>query len=242
MYFRYGNYVHPKDEVNVVKFEKIPIFSSRGLRVESLYRMVVRGEIQAVGQAALTAAINNLISVYAFDYYDIGLLDDSLNPTPHYLYNGVATNLTGNRIVYRSWPKGDPAEYATCRTFDIVAEAKLSDAESQITEFREQVQWIGDGSPRLEVCEHVTGPPEPQIWAQKTKQIIVQSGQIVAHTTDPTPFIPPPLFPVWEQRHKRNYTAVSPKWCGQAFKGFSIRYTYHFVSPVPLAVVQPNMM
>lgn len=258
MNFVYGSFAHPSHEVNLVKMEIEPVFSPRGDRFAAWYKLHIIGEIQltpaedaaardpnpaieAVNRQALFhPKIAALIDTYSVNYQHCGLLHDNGSQTRHYLNNAAPNNISGNRVLYRSWNRGDGDEYATVRTFYIVIGAMFDEADSGLYAYREEIQIHGTGGPSWEWVEGQTVAPTQQAVFGLTRQVIDQYGSIVGVNTWPIGNVPPPLFPAWEQPHKRVQKYEYPKWFGNQYRLFGYQWSYHMESPAGQVAI-PNL-
>lgn len=236
MFFRYGPYQHPDNEVNLTSFEVIPRRSERGRQMTVHYRMHLLGELIHCGQADIHTAIQQLIAAYAYDNMgDAGLFHDDGTPTRHYIPQNHQDNLTGVRVTHRSWPKGDAAEYATLRTFYIVLEADFRYLEGELTAWQEVVRTTGNCGPRWDYFESQNDLPRPEILNRYTVQTIVQSGSAVGFDGWPMLHVPGPLYPSQELEYLREITPYSPKFMGQQWAEYPIEWKYVMRSNQPLA-------
>lgn len=236
MFFRYGSYQHPDNEVNLASFQQFPVFSDRKQRRTTRYRMTLNGELQYSTQAELTARIGQLIDAYAVDGKEACLYQDDGTPTRHRLAD-QANSVTGTRIMYRDWPKGDAAEYATKRSFRIILEAEYLEPDSEITAAHETLAMQGNGGPIWEMLTPARGNPKRVQRSQKSPQRVVQTGHIVGLTTYPWAFIPGPIFPQWEHGERRTLMPGTAKQFGLMYLDWPISYSYHFTLPVPQTAV-----
>lgn len=228
MFWRYGGYHHPLDEVNLEKFERFVIYSDRHARKLAKHRMTFSGELQYATQGNITSAIDQLENAYNFDRAgDLGLYQDDGSPTPHILHD--ATSINGVRITYFDYPQGDPAEYATKRTYRVVAEAEYLAAEDDIVSFQETLSFVGNGGPLwdMEIC--AKGPPIPIVRARRTPQRVIQTGRIVGLTYYYG--VPPPVYSQYEHFDRRQYVPESPVKYGNYWLDWPESYAYHFTLP-----------
>lgn len=240
MFFRYGNYQHPDDEVLLQSFEQIPIRSNRGGRRESLYRMRVAGDIIADGQAAISARITELVVAYSEDYKDAALYQDDGTITRHALLNNVAQNISGVQITHRSWPRGDPAEYATYRHFSIGFQARYTELDSNLVEYREGLSKFGTGGPSVNVVTMLSGPPRFRQLANQTPIQLIQSGRATGYFDYPFAYIPGPIYPDLEHQDRREITYISPQFNGRGYTDYTVSWRYVMTSPVNVNPV-PNV-
>lgn len=232
MYFQYGSHRHPDNEVNLASFQQFPVFSGRGERRTTRYRMTLNGELQYATQAELTTKIGEIVDAYSTDGYEACLYQDDGTPTRHRLAD-LPNSVTGTRVMYRDWPKGDAAEYATKRSFRIILEAEYLEPDSQITSAHETLAMRGAGGPIWEMVTPVRGVPRRIYRSRYSPQKVIQSGNIVGLSGYPLLYIPGPIFPQWEHQDLRDSVMGTPKWHGRMYLDWPISYSYHFTLPVP---------
>jgi hypothetical protein len=232
MQVAWGNYTHESNEVQLVNFTVRPRMSRRNLRMERQYRIHLRGELKDTGgQSALTTKINNLISAYSNDFQDFNLYDNSGNLTPHSISSTDPRNISGNRVVHRSWDGTDPVEYALIRSYEIIIEATLSDPESGLLYLSESVTTIGSGGQIWEAVNTFSGPQAavicPQSWVR-----VVQQGMAIGYQGWPP--ARPPIFPNnFEHEERRRITPHYPQFRGQGFTHYPISWHYEFSTIFP---------
>jgi hypothetical protein len=199
LHITYGSHSHPTAEANLVQFDAIERRSPRGHRIETTYRAHVVGELIYDGQGNLHPRIAELIAAYGIPNQSFTFRHDDGTPTSHRIPSDAEdpNNITGVRIIHRNWPKGDPAEYATLRTFYLVVEATFRDPEdgvvSPLVDFHQSVESVGIAGIRRRWIEYDVGSAEEQLVNQLTTQRLIQSGYAVGYSSWPTP--PGPLFP-----------------------------------------------
>ncbi len=247
MFWKYGGHQHPAQEVNLVRFEIQPLYTRRRVRWATLYRAHLLGELIYTGQDTLRNKMNELIAAYADNYKDFGLYHDDGTPSPHFIQNNHPDNYSGNLITYRSWPRGEPDEYATVRTFQIIIEATFINPDSNLVEWRESVALQGTGGPKWEWRKAwvrtggIITPVDFQIQTNPaTTQWIYQYGYAEGLTVYPVGNVPPPLFPAWEEQWKRSWIQHDPERLGQGFVRFPLSWQYVMQAPTGQSVA-PNL-
>jgi hypothetical protein len=243
MRVRYGTYTHPENEVNLAAFMIRPIYSPRGRRTVVRYEAHLHGEIcispasttTALAQAEIRQRIDEIVLAYDVNGLDFAFLDNAGVATRHSLVS--SQSITGTRITHRSWPKGDPAEWATGRTFYVTIEADYVASESTLVSWQEVVKVIGTGGPRVEVIETVTGVPRTQTLAAQTAVRVIQQGRSIGMTGYYAP--PGPLIPAYEHQDQREISLESAESFPNGFLYFPTQWTYYHTTPTYTAVV-PN--
>lgn len=234
--FKYGSHVHPAGEVYPQIIEARPVFSDRGIRWATDYRMSVAGSFCADPGEPLDAAgvdekIAELDSAYLEDYKDFGFLFPDDSPTEHYLATNATNNLSGNRVISRSWDHRSPAEFANTRSFSITLGARLLESYSSILYFHETVSQRGTGGPRWTYRERWSGTPIREDITEKTPVELIQRGIVVGTTSSIAP--PGPWWPDDELQEFRLIVRESPRIHGHlSFSRathYVTRYTYRFL-------------
>jgi hypothetical protein len=231
-FMRYGSYDFGAGECDMVRMTVRHRRSPRGLRLSKIIRLDLRFEICAEG-ATLLSRIDGIIAAFSLDYQDAVLMYDASTPTRHALSNTDPTCISGVRVVHRSWD-GGPDQLATVRTGVVSLEAEYSDAESQLVEWQETLEFRGTTGPRVEIVETYDGPIA-QVTALRTAQHIVQSGSAVGYLGYVLP--PGPLFPAIEHLDRRTEKYGSGSQQGQGAAYYPSSWTYYFTSAVPQSAV-----
>lgn len=231
MYVTFGSYRHPSNECNLTSFESITRYSERNRRMTTKQRMHISGELIYTGQAALAPRIAELIDAYAIEDQTLCLWHDDGTQTRHRLESSAqnANNISGVKIAYRSWPKGEPEEYATARTFYIIAEATYRDLDGELIDYHDRVRIRGTTGPRRRFMEFATGPARAQITNQSTLQEIVQEGYAVGFDGWPLGFVPGPIWPTNELVDERVIDHAAPSYAGAAFTHYRTNWRYVMV-------------
>lgn len=229
-YFQYGGYTHENGEVDLTRMTINYAHSPRGLRMERTDTLYLQGEIMVDGAAAVLTRAQEIINAYDVDYGNARLYLDDDTPTPHGLDNDSPFNVTGVKVIDRSWPKGGAEELANMRTFKVTLEATFADNESQLLQWEETLQFIGTGGPAFDVIRTFNGPYK-QLTALATEQRIIQYGSAVGYTAYVEP--PPPLFPEDEHLDRRVITPGTGKQRGRLATFYPISWQYHFTTIAP---------
>ena len=239
--FFYGNYEHPKGEVYPKTIEVRPMPNADGVRWASQYRMQVAGDFCTEDYTELTVAqisarIQALDNAYLFDYKDCGFRDPDGNLTPHYMATDDIYNLSGNKVVHRSWDNVMPTEYANTRSFAITIQALFQENYSEILAFRESTSKQGTGGPVTRTYNLWDGTPYKEIIHNTSKVYHIQTGTLIGMSTWPDPLVySPPYWPQEELVWRRMITQTTPRFHGHPsfLKGTHYRtdYTYFFERP-----------
>lgn len=236
-YFAYGSFRHEAGQVNLTRMNIAYKHSPRGRRLSRVMTMFLQGEICGDSQSSLTTQINQLISAYSVDYQNAGLYLDDGSLSPHQLPNDTPECISGVRVMQRSWPKGGPSEYATARTFSVTLQAEYADFESDLVQWEETLEYIGNCGPRYEILETYDGPYS-LLTATRTAQRIIQSGSAVGFRGYVLP--PGSLFPLNEHQDRRRVKVGSPKYVGRGFAYYPTAWSYYHTMGSPVEAY-PNI-
>lgn len=198
--------------------------SARGHRVSRIDTLYLRGEIMASGAAAVISQCQTIIDAFDVDYGSACLYLDDGTPTKHGLENDNPFNMTGVRVIERSWPKGGAEELANMRTFQVTLEAEYADDETQLLEWTETLEYFGNTGPRFEVVDTYFGPRSNPLCL-RTAQRIVQSGHALGFTAN---VLPPGSFaPALEHVDRRYVKFGSGQQQGKLACYFPTWWTYY---------------
>lgn len=219
----YGGHTHLPGEVNLARMDYRQVPSPRGKRLAEVVTAYLGGELQGEG-AVLHQACQTLIDAYSEDYRNFRLTTDAgVTINRHELINDRADNLSGVRVIHRSWAKGDAAELATKRTYSITLQAMYDRAESDLVHWQERLIYLGNTGPAFSYVPTFFGPRFYQT-AAKTPQIILQSGIAVGWSGYVLP--PGSLFGTNEHPNQREVELISGRNLGQAVRYFTTKWTY----------------
>jgi len=240
MYFKYGKYAHPANEVDVTSFSGRTMYSKRNRVVFSRHTLTLTGHIIQSTQATIKTKIQELEAAYAFDLEDAALYHDDDTLSAHLLDNSSSIN--GVRVRKIEYPKGGGAEYATGRYFRITLEADyLNTSVDQVYSFSETVRLIGTGGTAWELIPRFQGPPVARKLFTQTPQRIIQFGETVGVTGWTAPMSP--LLPLLsEHLERRVIEHSSPIKIGVHVKLlYPLKYKYEFSLIDPLPILRPRV-
>ena len=232
MQFFYGNYVHEKGEVYPEAIEIIPQYSAEGTKWAARYIWRLRGNFYQGNQSSelsptqIGTKIQQLRNAYNDNYKDCGFLLDDGSMSQHQMISNDISNLSGNRVVRRSWDNLSETEYANTRSFSFTIESLISQADSMLLSYSEGVSRTGTGGPTWKVRETWNGQPFKYYLTDKSKVVHIQQGEIVSLGTW---FAPPlPYWPNEEMQEHRVITQHAPRMHGNGI-GTHYRMTYKYV-------------
>jgi len=190
---------------------------------------------------AVDGLIQNMISSYTDDYQDFGFYLPDGSPTAHLIRNDDDFNISGNKVLSRSWLYQTPTEFANTRSFAISLGARYLESYSPILFFSERIGIRGTGGPAWQYRARFTGLPIREEVAERTPVTVTQRGRVVGTTEMISP--PPPWFPDSEMQEHRYIERVSPRLHGHPdfnkATHYELLYSYVFqMAQVP--GTQPN--
>ena len=229
MYFRYGNYIHADNEVELSSLTKVSSYDQYGFLDRVTHTMSIRGVLQGSTQAALTTAIYALENAYSENGHNAALYQDDGTITPHaLLFNNRA--ISPVKVTRLSWPEGsDKGEYATGRTYEIELQIDYNGPDGiggngPEVVFQESLSFRGTAGPTYAWLTPIKGEAIRQQLTEKSTQTIVQSGAGIGKSIWPTP--PAPLLPDDEHEELRSITKGGPEVTGSGLNGAAILRNY----------------
>jgi hypothetical protein len=240
MFFKYADYQHAANEVDVTTIQQQRMFSPRNRYVFIRKTMTVMGHFCTSGQDAIRLALQNLEKTYLTIHGgDAGLYHDDGTPSAHFLPE--AGSLNGIRILTLDYPKEEGGEYVTGRSYRIVLQADYMPQLFDNTYSWEQtISMQGTGGPSWEYIPQFVGPPTYQINAMVTVQRFIQTGQSVG-VADYTP-LPLILWPNDEHGELRMIEYGVPQKPGiyiPLLFPMQWRFVYSFPGPKAVWGVKP---
>ena len=193
-------------------------------------RVTFSGVLIATGQANIRAAAQALESAYSADGGDWALYHDN-NSKSHIFVNNSGSH-GGTRVDF-SWAQNDPADYATgSLQYNIGVEATYPVLLGAIVEYKESVDITGNAGPVVAWDQTIFGPPQAQQIRQRSLVRATQRGSAVGYGGYVT--VPQPLWPQWLQNENIGQGSDTPNKEANSFFDYPSRWSYSFVSPVPL--------
>lgn len=235
----YGPYMHSPGEAYPRLIEITPVLSERGRRWATDVQITLEGQFCDDPKTPLTRSqiankIAELDEAYRHDYRDFGFMyrndgDSAWALSPHYIRHDAATNLTGNKVLRRSWLHREPTEFANTRSYNVTVGARFKESYSSIVHFWESVMFLGDGGPDWVFRDKWQGPARRDDLTEKTVVRVIQTGYHLS--LNPLPIINPPLFP----EHVRGKQSVIHRWTpkshgsnlGNRYTHYAVRWAYH---------------
>lgn len=232
MYGKYGSYQHDDNEVRIVSMAE-PRRRVRGLLVSYTKRVSIQGCLipSSASQANIKADAQELENAYSLDGRDWALYHD--DGTKSHLFLDNAGSHGGVRVVDFAWQRQDGADYATgSMQYNVTLEATYPVNSGAIIEYRESIDITGTGGPRVAFDECIFGPPQGQQVQQRTLVRASQRGSAVGFMG--YVLRPDPLWPQWLLQPEVAIGYDTPTKDGNSFTDYPNRWSYSFLSPVPL--------
>lgn len=238
--FFYGSYVHPAGEAYPRKIEVVPVFTPDGNRWASRVRYEVAGEFCSDPQSefdptGIETKIAAFNAAYSVDNKDFGFRLSDDTPTSHIIQTDNILNLSGNKVLSRSWDYMAPNEFANTRSFTVALGALMLEDYSQIMYFKETVEQIGNGGPLFSYRPRWSGAPILEPIHAQTPVTLRQYG--VYATLSPGVNPPAPWWPASEQGSKRRLTRRSGRLHGHPSFAkpteYVTEYSYEFLLDSP---------
>jgi hypothetical protein len=158
-------------------------------------------------------------------------------PSAHHILNDDPNNMSGNRVLSRSWARRGANEWVNTRSFTITLGATIQESYSTIVAYRETVGQRGTGGEHWTYVPRWQGAPVRTSIHQQTPVELFQEGWIVG--LNALPALPPPYWADDEQQRDRYIARFSPRFHGHLDfdRGthYGLKYRYRF-----LRAVAPN--
>ena len=218
--FQYGGFQHEDSEVSLATMTYQKRLSPRGKRLSNTVTMTVWGEIVESTSDLIIQRAAQIVSAYGEDYKTARMTINGT--TAHELLNDSADCISGVKVVGRSFPKDDPAELATVRTFSLSLQATYDAVEDDLVSWQESVSIIGTGGPRFFIIDSVQGPSTVYL-TNRTVQYYHQIGEAVGYTAHPA--APGPVGGL-EFQESRRITRISGRNMGKAIRFYTTKWSY----------------
>jgi len=229
--FHYGSHPHPQGEVNLVKVEKIPQLTRRNEKWGEWRKLHIMVDLN-YDQDTLNSKIAELESVYSLNDLSCGLKLPDGTQTEHWLNQADANNMSGNKVLHFSYPRGSSEELVNTRTAYIIVGALFRDPDSAILWYEENVRIIGDGQEEWEWVKLQTGPLQRQVIYEETSQIVLQRGFIYAMDNWAIGNLPPPVLSAdWVKNTRKHTEYLYPRWLGNAYYNYGLGWHYEMHTP-----------
>jgi hypothetical protein len=229
--FKFHNYEHSENEVNISSFTQQRQYSPRNRMVFIRKTMTVEGHLCVAGQSAIKAAIDAMEDVYNAEWHTVGLYHDDGTPSAHVL--DFNTSLNGIRLLTHDYVSDDGGEYATGRSYRAVFQADYlpnQGTESEIYSWEETITVVGSGGMDWEYIPQLVGDPIKQINFQRTPQQVIQAGESVGVDG----YIEPPSS-YWPYQCHDNRSLIERGTCQRKGRNWSLlwptkwRYYHSFL-------------
>jgi len=230
MQLRWGQYRWPVNGVGVTSARKV-VRGSDGVPWKVTDTITADGYLEAVGQAALTAAQQEMERELSKHYRDLVFERDDGQASATLLNN--AASIGGVFITDGpNFKDVKGPEYVTQRHFDFTAEAEyVARNAPAITEWSESVRIEG-GGPLYACLPAIVGPSQRQMIYQLEPCMAVQQGSATGSYGYPP--VPGPIWPFALAR-KPVIGRTSPQKVGRrGYTEYKVDWTYQYCWPAPL--------
>ena len=230
-FYKYGSYQFEPGECDLVRTNVVNNLSGRNQRLTKVVTHFIRATLISATQTDLSAKILAIQNAFSLDYQDAGLYLDTGVPSQHLLLND-AFCISGVKVLNRNFPEGGGDEYVTARTFQATIMAEYDDADSQLAEWQETLEFQGTCGPVYEWEEGWFGPIKTQT-SESSVQWIRQHGSGVGYGA--TLLEAAPMFPAYEHLERRHISYGTPKFMGHSWRYYPTQWSYTFSSNTPLS-------
>ena len=223
-----GGHTLEDDEVTLVSVSKRPHYSPRNRRLSRTITMHVVGEILGTTSDAIITKIAAIENALREDNRDFRL---TINGTlAHQLINS-GDCISGIRVIAADFPRGEPDELATVRTFSFALEATYDAVNDDLVSWHESIEKVGTGGPRFFIVETADYSPFAAITTLRSVVSFHQTGEAVGYANYPAPPTPVISVPsggtiVGELEPVRKITHISGQQMGNALRFFTTRWSY----------------
>lgn len=220
----WGSYAHPDQEIKIKRYYKRAKISPRGLRESVTIGAFLEGWVVADTEADVASRIVEIETAYAFDNNDFVMLNTAGAEGPHVLKSSNPQCLTGVKVMDFQWTDHDPTELLNNRSFTIQLEADYIDPASDVIEYEESYEFIGDCGPAWISKEFAHGQPQDVLICDQTVQTMIQSG----HSIGLQNYIFP-LGPFDPSRYHRDDFRIKPYsgiYNGRGYSHFRLEWSY----------------
>lgn len=225
----YGGFPHAIDEPTIT-IDVSTNFNQANFAISRIVQWNIRGVMLGFGPVALAAQQILMEQAYQIPFQDFVLVDTTTGAVLQSLRNNGS--ISGVRLIKPpSFPKGDGAEFATGRTYEIIAQAEYElNAPTGLSDYSETVSY-GGGGPAFGMVTCISGPPVKIVMAESVPYTATQTGYAVGRLGYPFP-----NAPIWPDALANAGTIekASPKRNGFSFRDWRVSWNYSFTSAVPL--------
>lgn len=216
----YGGFDFADNEVNLVTLSKQTRYSSRNRRMQRIATLTCEGELIYSDTATIITHIQSAESALSQDgrdfRYTVG------GTLAHSLLN--AGSASGVKVLHYSFPKGDPAQLSTTRTFRFTLQATYDDVEDDLVSWTDTVSIQGTGGPKFFIVDTVTVPVAILV-STNSAVYYTRTGAAVGYTDYPVAPGPPTVG--LEFGWRRNVARTSGRQTGSGIRFFTTRWSYY---------------
>lgn len=246
LYLQVGANVFDNGE-NWIRVSRQSLIGQYGSRHARRHTWVINGVLEESGvQADIDTAMGERETWFSTDGQDVYLKFADATNTQHVLLN--SSTVDGVRFKDFQWLDSGPerlwgagTEYATKRTYRVIAEAEVVDQDgTDLFSFRESFEQIGNGGPDFAYPENLILPPTRQDTKNFTRGRAVQYGTAVGFLGYPTPTAP--YYPGLVKPHNYRVRYETPQRVGSVRNTFfTVHWTYLFEADVAILAGPPAL-
>lgn len=232
MYLTYGSYKHEVGDA-AVAISREGLVSELGRMFAVKERWTIQGQLHGTSVSDINTKTQALLAAYSQQGRDITLAGST-----HIMRS--ADTINGTRVVQPpSFPTGINGEGTTFRTYSLAVEGEFAYVgNSVLLSWTESLSFTGTGAPVWGWLEVLNGPPQQQMFQQRSVLRCTQRGSAVCvpdskHRNDyGTYWMPPrPIWPQWEHGDRRQITYEVPS---DLYGKRVTQWSYEFSSNVTL--------
>lgn len=219
----WGSYAHPDQEIKIKRYYKRAKISPRGLREAVTIGVFLEGWVVADTETAVASRIIEIETAYAFDNNDFVMLNTAGAEGPHVLKSSHPQCLTGVKVMDFQWTDHDPSELLNNRSFTIQLEADYIDPASDLIEYEDSLEYIGNCGPDWITKELPHGPPQDVLLCDQTIQTVIQTGHSIGLSNYYLPLIFNSSRAHGNAQREKPY---SGQYNGRGYTHFRMEWTY----------------
>lgn len=237
MRVKYGNFLFEPWEAGIA-INAQAVNSPSGFRKTLMVRVDIEGEVCTTDQYAVTARLDQIYAAMV-NYQDLSLLHDDNSPAHHVLLSNHVDNLSGNQVRQISYPQTVGNEYANGRKFRYVVEAELAAPESQIIEWVDHIQLVGNAGPQYRWVTNPQWGSYPELVSLSSPQRVEHIGYAIGMGVRLAPAVPY-YTPPFEQNHLREVGFTLGKRHPQGYSEQKTTWHYRYILPVANDLLRPS--
>jgi hypothetical protein len=239
MYVSWGDFDFATHEAGIGL--KIDVaYSDRGFPMHSDVKFTIDGELCEAGVDATNDRLQEIQDAFHLNYRDIAYRKSDGTPSVHSLANNDPNNMTGNHILYKSFPQTINGEFVSGRKFEIGVGARLKlDGFTSVLKYQDSLKFMGNAGPQWAWFRDRWFGYYAERISPNSMQMIKHSGRKVTSNTwhfPPSPFFQPPF----EDNNHRVITLGSPRIYPNGMTEFTTEWEYSYRLPFSADFLRPR--